>query len=119
MVASYQHEKELQIYLDELRSQGWRTIRLSNKSPDGIAVKDNWVVAIEILISGYNGLHHSSAKNKCEDYSMFDEIFVRRIKRSKDRLIERKDFEYKAYALARKQKDEEKIKDSWSKWSKR
>src|SRR4030042_4870660 len=93
MVASYQHEKELLEYLDELRSQGWKAVRLNSKSPDGIAVKDNRLVAIEIIIQNNAGKYYIDT-NKRSDYSMFDEVFIRKIKKSKDRIIEKETNEY-------------------------
>ena len=63
----------------------WKTINLKGKSPDGIALKDNKMVAIELLGYTYRkgkGKHYSKGVNlKKEDYSMFDDVFVRTFKR--------------------------------------
>lgn len=45
-----QHEKELQRACKELRSDGWKVIDLEGRSPDAIAVKEEKVVAVEVLM---------------------------------------------------------------------
>lgn len=46
---SVKHEEALDIKIKELETMGWRVINLHGKSPDAIAVKDNKIVAVEIL----------------------------------------------------------------------
>lgn len=46
---SLEHEKTLEEKLTQLEKEGWKTINLHGKSPDGIAVKDGKIVAVEIL----------------------------------------------------------------------
>jgi len=46
---SLEHEEKVKEFLKELESDGWRTINLNAKSPDGIAIKDGKVCAVEIL----------------------------------------------------------------------
>jgi len=43
------HNKALGVKVKELELEGWRVVKLNGKSPDAIAVKDNKIVAIEIL----------------------------------------------------------------------
>lgn len=43
------HEEALDLKIKELELSGWRVVNLHGKSPDAIAVKDNRIVAIEIL----------------------------------------------------------------------
>ena len=82
---SYQHKKAVVVYLEELRNKGWKTINLKGKSPDGIAVKDNKIVAIELLGTTHRngkGWHSNySISQKKSDYSMFDEVVVKTFKR--------------------------------------
>lgn len=84
---SLQHREEIIKYLNELSSQGWRTINLEGKSPDGIAIKDGKVVAIELLIKCRNGVSCTSEAKKKRDYSMFDEVLIKKVERSKDDTI--------------------------------
>lgn len=44
-----QHEKTLQSYFQELESNGYKTLNLEGKCPDGIAIKDGKIYAVEIL----------------------------------------------------------------------
>lgn len=43
------HEEALDLKIKELELSGWRVVNLHGKSPDAIAVKDNRIVAVEIL----------------------------------------------------------------------
>jgi len=43
------HEIVLESKLKKLNEEGWKTINLHGKSPDGIAVKNNKIYAVEIL----------------------------------------------------------------------
>ncbi len=43
------HEKKVKEYLSKLEKEGYKVINLNAKSPDGIAVKDGKVFAVEIL----------------------------------------------------------------------
>lgn len=43
------HEEVLEKLIDEMNLDGWKTINLHGKSPDAIAVKNNKIVAVEIL----------------------------------------------------------------------
>lgn len=43
------HEKVLELKLKQMQKDGWRVVNLHAKSPDGIAVKDGKIVAVEIL----------------------------------------------------------------------
>jgi len=86
------HEKALQEKLKELETEGWKVINLHAKSPDGIAVKDEKIVAVEILQriktarhnpeqqkkKGYWNVKYASGytlANKKSDYDMFDDVF--------------------------------------------
>jgi len=78
---SLQHEEELENYLSYLSEYGWKTINLHGKTPDGIAVKNNIVVAVEILgCSKKNGCYTKPTnmiRQKYDDYSMFDHVLVK------------------------------------------
>ncbi len=43
------HEEALEKLIDEMNLDGWKIINLHGKSPDAIAVKNNKIVAVEIL----------------------------------------------------------------------
>ena len=79
---SLQHRRAFLEYFDELEKDGWKVIDLQNKSPDGIAVKDNKIVAVEIILSSQTGKYTSKTKKK--EYSMFDDVLVRIVKREPD-----------------------------------
>ncbi len=48
-VGNKQHEEALQKKINELELEGWRVVNLHGKSPDAIAIKNNKIVAVEIL----------------------------------------------------------------------
>jgi Holliday junction resolvase len=48
-VSREKHELALKEKIKELEMDGWRVVNLQGKSPDAIAVKDNQIVAVEIL----------------------------------------------------------------------
>ncbi|MEM4391511.1 MAG: hypothetical protein QXG67_01845 [Candidatus Nitrosotenuis sp.] len=48
-VSREKHEMALREKIKELEMDGWRVVNLQGKSPDAIAVKDNQIVAVEIL----------------------------------------------------------------------
>lgn len=48
-VGSPRHEEILGEKIKELELDGWKVVNLHGKSPDAIAVKDNKIVAVEIL----------------------------------------------------------------------
>ena len=79
---SLQHRKAIIDYLAELEEQGWRTFNLNALSPDGIAVKGNEVIAIEVLLTN-NGKCNTTSELKRGSYFMFDKVYVKKIKRDK------------------------------------
>ena len=86
-IGSVQHEIELVNELQKLHNDGWKVINLRGLSPDGIAVKDGKVVAIEVLGADYRkgkGWRHSwTYKDKKERYSMFDDVIIKVFHRKK------------------------------------
>lgn len=48
-IGTEKHELALENKIKELESIGWRVVNLHGKSPDAIAVKDDKIVAVEIL----------------------------------------------------------------------
>lgn len=46
---SKQHEETIRQKTNELKNEGWHVVILNGKVPDAIAVKDNMIVAIEVL----------------------------------------------------------------------
>jgi len=84
-----QHEEVLSDMIADLEEEGYRVIRLAGKSPDAIAVRDQYEIhAVEVLGKTHRkgrGWHTSwSYKQKKKDYSMFDEVMIRTFKRNKN-----------------------------------
>jgi hypothetical protein len=79
------HEQRLEDTLKEFEKQGYRTINLGGKSPDGIAFKDNKIIAIEVLGCTHRtgkGWHKNfTVKKKKEQYSMFDDVYITTFRR--------------------------------------
>lgn len=78
-VGARKHEIVLCKKKELLESQGWRVVLLDGKSPDGIAIKDGKVVAIEILSIAPTKLGPrfsggTAKEQKRIDYSMFDDV---------------------------------------------
>ena len=84
---SKEHEINLVDELSKLRQDGWKVINLKGLSPDGIAVKDGKIIAIEVLGMNYKkgkGFCHSwTYKDKKERYSMFDDVIIKTFKYKK------------------------------------
>ena len=78
---SMEHEIGVIDELNKLIQDGWKVINLKGVSPDAIAVKDNKIVAIEVLGMKYRkgkGYHRNwTYKNKKELYSMFDDVIIK------------------------------------------
>lgn len=88
------HEQKLVEFKRDLEKEGWRVILLEGKSPDGIAVRDGKICAIEVLGKRLTGTGKYKGKYKTEGkvryswrleggftfaakrriYSMFDDI---------------------------------------------
>jgi hypothetical protein len=113
---SYQHEKAVLDYLAELSSKGWKTIRLGKRSPDGIAVKDNRVVAVEIIIKNTDGKYRATDTTKRDDYFMFDDVFIKKFDRDSNIEKQRIEYENRLYSSIRKKRDEEKINEAWDRY---
>ncbi len=76
---------KLKEVIEELKSVGYRVIDLENKSPDAIAIKDNEVIAVEVLSRQYDmkrgrWKNHFTTKKKKEIYHMFDRLIIRTFK---------------------------------------
>lgn len=85
------HDETLVEFKKDLERKGYRVILLSEKSPDGIAVKDGQIVAIEVLgkrvlkkktKSGGSKYKHRydggvTKANKRRNYDMFDDVLFR------------------------------------------
>ena len=85
MVESQQHMDKLKEIIKELENNGYRVIDLENKSPDAIEIKDNEVIAVEVLGRQYNMKRgywkkHFTIKQKKEIYHMFDGLIIRTFK---------------------------------------
>lgn len=91
-VGGPRHEAALQEKIKELEQTGWRVINLHGKSPDAIAVKDDKIIAVEILRkikSERKNLDLARKKGKFKwsfaggytlvgkrsNYDMFDDVF--------------------------------------------
>ena len=88
---SKEHETELERYLKELEEKGYKTVNLHGKMPDGIAIKNGRIFAVEILgkqkteRKNYDSkTHHGryvtrfyggiTLTQKRNNYRMFDEV---------------------------------------------
>jgi len=88
------HEKTLDEMVKTLEFDGWRVIKLHGKSPDAIAVKENKIVAVEILKQwrkertdpieikkyGKNQLRYYGGftmASKRSNYDMFGDVFFK------------------------------------------
>lgn len=74
------HEELLIEVRNELINDGYRVIRLYGRSPDAIAIKDNKIIAVEVL--GITYRHNEYKKGwtytqKRKDYDMFDEVLIK------------------------------------------
>jgi len=78
---SYTHKIAIVDYLKELEKEGWKTINLKGKSPDGIAVKDGKVVAVEVMTYKKHSSRKYLTNQKKSDYFMFDDVLIRFIER--------------------------------------
>ncbi len=83
------HEEELDKFVKELESQGYRIIKLNGKSPDGVAVRvhdgELEISAVEALGSvhtkGKGWTKGWTWKKKRAIYSMFDNVLIHVFKR--------------------------------------
>jgi hypothetical protein len=82
---SKQHEEELKKTMLELQKEGYRVIELRGHSPDAIAIKDNRIIAVEVLGQcwrnnpkyHYDELHSGwTYAGKKKQYSMFDDVKI-------------------------------------------
>ncbi len=81
-IKSEKHEKELELEIERLESQGYKVINLEDKSPDAIAIKDGQVIAVEVLGISYYKKNKTwkgtfSIKQKLSIYHMFDGVIIR------------------------------------------
>jgi len=81
MVTSTKHEETLKEFLEELRERGYNVIDLERKSPDGIAVKDNKIYAIEVLGTqkkkGKGNHKKWTYRGKRKEYDMFEDVLFK------------------------------------------
>ena len=75
------HELTLKNYIEELKSQGYKAFDLNRKCPDGIAVKDGKVYAIEVLGTqkkkGKGNHRKWTFRGKRKEYYMFDDVLFK------------------------------------------
>lgn len=89
-IGKKQHEDLLKKTIKEMEEKGWKVIDLKGRSPDAIAAKNEndkvKIIALEILGMSYNegkGWHKSwTYKEKMDNYSMFDEVIIKKFKRT-------------------------------------
>ena len=109
----YTHEKGIIVFLNELRARGWKTINLKGTAPDGIAIKDNMVAAVEVITYDDSTSQSYNVRMKKDRYFMFDDVFFRLLKRNDEQAnIENE----RVYNIARKKKLEQKINEKWDKY---
>ncbi len=81
MATSERHEERLKEVIKELREEGYKVIDLEMKSPDAIAVKNNKIIAVEVLgrmyINGKGWKNNFTIKSKKEIYKMFDDVIIK------------------------------------------
>lgn len=80
------HIEEVKKTKKQLEKKGYRVIDLENKSPDLIAVKNNKIIAVEVLGLQYNSKKKYwkkkfTYKSKKFVYRMFDDVFITTFKR--------------------------------------
>ncbi len=91
-IGGKQHEDTLTDAIVDLERKGWRVIRLNGKSPDAIAVRDDRIVAVEVLAryertrkkKGHSWeISGGTFQLKIQDYAMFDDVIFYTFRRSK------------------------------------
>ena len=77
---SLQHMKAVHKNIAELEKKGYRVIDLQGKSPDAIALKDEKIIAVEILGRQYKKGKGWKKKwthaQKKKNYDMFDDVII-------------------------------------------
>jgi len=101
---SKQHQDLIAKTVEELRYKGFKVVNMNGKAPDAIAIKDNKIYAVEVLLipnipkKGWQ--HLRVIQNKINYYSMFDDIIFKvknkGIEVLTDEQIEQKKLEKKA-----------------------
>jgi hypothetical protein len=65
-------------------NEGYNFIYTAMKSPDGLAIKDSKVIAVEILNGHKDGGNmKTEIKNKTDNYDMFDDVIVEVVYKAK------------------------------------
>ena len=76
-----QHQNLIAETVLELREKGYHAININGTAPDAIAIKDNKIYAVEILLITHipkkGWKHLTVVKNKRERYSMFDDVIFK------------------------------------------
>ena len=84
-IGNKQHETELKKVISNLEKEGYNVVDLKGFSPDAIAVKNNKIVAVEVLGTSWRHhpktttleLHNSwTYRGKRNQYNMFDEVKI-------------------------------------------
>lgn len=82
-----QHQDLLKSFLEELRLKGYHTIDITGIVPDGLAVKENKIFAVEILgvdkipQCGFSNMY--TVNQKRDNYEMFDGVLFKVYERAK------------------------------------
>lgn len=83
---SGQHEAELNTFCEELMKQGYHVVQTHGKIPDAIAVKDNKIFAVELVMKirckkqdryGWKPMGGYTLGGKRRNYAMFDEVLIK------------------------------------------
>lgn len=84
---SIEHEKFLDIYIEELRAEGYNVIKMGRKIPDAVATKDGKLFAVEMMDkparSGLGWVNPHTLKEKQINYSKFDGLLYREFRYAK------------------------------------
>ena len=84
MNVSKEHEEELEKYMNELKEQGFKVIKVGRKIPDAIAVKRGKVFAVEMMGKRHRGkkgwTFKVGKKQKLEAYAAYDGVLFRAFK---------------------------------------
>lgn len=84
MSTSETHEAVLKNFLTELKEKGYTVIDLERKCPDGIAVKDGKIYAVEVLgrkhVKNKGFARKTTPQMKREIYHMFNDVLIKEFK---------------------------------------
>lgn len=89
MSVSKKHQEILKKKIEELNKKGYKAVSLGKPKPDGVAVKDNKLYAVEVLRFSSSHTPNSKAekrfiKEKKKVYKMYDGVIIEAFRLDKD-----------------------------------